>query len=118
LSARGISHSVLSATERSTLQRQCEHHGMQHAIATWVGLDDRLAHSKVGAGRRWLEAQALRPVDVVLVGDTVHDHEVALELGVDCMLVEGGHQDAGRLRATGARVCRDLTEVLVAISGA
>jgi len=46
-----------------------------------------------------------------MVGDTIHDHEVGLELGIPVVLVARGHQSAERLRETGRRVAADLAEV-------
>jgi phosphoglycolate phosphatase len=115
LSERGVSHSVLSATQCDALRLQAEHHDLHAAIDAWVGLPDIQAHGKVEVGRRWMAEQRLARERVVLVGDTLHDLEVAEELGVRCLLIEGGHQSAERLRARGARVCSDLHAVLAAI---
>ncbi len=39
------------------------------------------------------------PEDVLLVGDTNHDHDVAQSLGIGCVLITGGHQSEPRLTA-------------------
>lgn len=117
MSERGVSHSVLSASQHDALQLQAAHHDLHEAIGAWVGQADSEARGKVEAGRRWLARQRLDARAVVLVGDTLHDLEVAEELGVSCLLLEGGHHDAERLRSRGARVCRDLGEVLAAVVG-
>lgn len=36
--------------------------------------------------------------DIILIGDTNHDHDVAEELGIDCVLLTGGHQSEERLK--------------------
>ena len=54
---------------------------------------------------------SFEPSEVVLVGDTVHDHEVAEEMGIDCILIEGGHHPSHRLAATGAPVVTSLADV-------
>ena len=36
--------------------------------------------------------------------DTEHDFETAMAIGVECFLVEGGHQPRKTLEATGARI--------------
>jgi phosphoglycolate phosphatase-like HAD superfamily hydrolase len=53
---------------------------------------------------------------VLLVGDTAHDAEVARELGVDVVLVAGGHQSRKRLEATGELVV-DGIEALFGVEG-
>jgi phosphoglycolate phosphatase len=45
---------------------------------------------------------------VLLVGDTLHDLEVAQAIGVDCALVAAGHHPEARLRAAHDRVFADL----------
>jgi phosphoglycolate phosphatase len=52
---------------------------------------------------------------MVLVGDTLHDHEVALEIGCRCILVADGHQSEARLKATGAQVIDTLIDLIPAI---
>ena len=61
-------------------------------------LDDLFASSKAEQGRRLIDTIRTDPELVVFIGDTIHDHEVALELGCGCVLMEGGHQSAQRLR--------------------
>ena len=51
------------------------------------------------------------PGEVLLVGDTIHDHELAEAAGCRCVLFAGGHQTAQRLRATGRPVIDGLEEV-------
>jgi phosphoglycolate phosphatase len=46
------------------------------------------------------------------VGDTLHDHEVAQTLGCDCVLMEGGHQSATRLRAAGRPIVADMPSLV------
>jgi phosphoglycolate phosphatase len=49
--------------------------------------------------------------DILLIGDTLHDLEVAEAMGVDCALVPSGHQHIDRLREGGGRVVESLSEV-------
>ena len=52
-----------------------------------------------------------------MIGDTVHDFEVANAMGVDCVLQSAGHQDAGTLASTGAPVFPNLSEAAAYILG-
>jgi phosphoglycolate phosphatase len=45
----------------------------------------------------------------VLIGDTLHDFEIARMLGDDCILVAEGHQDRTRLLACGVPVVEELS---------
>jgi phosphoglycolate phosphatase len=46
-----------------------------------------------------------------LIGDTLHDYEVACALGVRCILTEGGHHPPERLRTAGAPVVESAEQV-------
>lgn len=46
-----------------------------------------------------------------MVGDTLHDAEVAEALGFDCLLYSGGHNDLARLQAK-APVISDMEDLL------
>ena len=48
--------------------------------------------------------------EVVLIGDTLHDAEVAEAIGVDCVLVAHGHQSKQRLKQGGVPVVDSLRE--------
>ena len=104
----GLRQSILSATHESALHAQLDHHGLSSWFTARVGLPDHLAESKIARASAWIDGTDLRRSDVVLVGDTLHDLEVASHLGVDCILVEGGHHPGERLRAHSAAVERDL----------
>ena len=45
---------------------------------------------------------------VLLIGDTMHDYEVANDAGWQCTLYLEGHQDAERLKSCGCRTFSDL----------
>ena len=48
----------------------------------------------------------------VIIGDTVHDFEVAEELGIKSILIADGHQSKKRLEETGALVLTQLKSLL------
>ena len=54
------------------------------------------------------------PDHILMIGDTIHDHEVALSIGVDCILVDYGHVSKERLVSTG-RVVRSGIESIMKI---
>jgi len=46
-----------------------------------------------------------------LIGDTVHDYEVAREIGAKCLLIAGGHQSIEKLTACGVPVLNNIKEI-------
>ena len=84
-----------------------------------LGLDHIYATSKEGIGRAWMEESAVDPADCVMIGDTLHDAQVARALGWRCILVCGGHQLRATLETAGTDVAQDLFEAArVALGGA
>ena len=108
LGERGAEHSVLSATEQGKLRTQVETLGMTSSFSALVGADNLLAAGKIARGRKLLGQLDAAPEQVVLVGDTVHDAEVADAMGIGCVLLDGGHHSTQRLQRTGAPVVTDL----------
>ena len=64
------------------------------------------------AGKQMLKILDIEPGDLLLVGDTIHDFEVASELGCSCILVSHGHQSDERLKSTGVLVIEDLAQLM------
>lgn len=106
--AAGLGQSILSAYRQETLLEIVAHFGLTPHFDEIAGLDNIHAHSKVALGRELLARLKTAPGEILLVGDTLHDFEVARELGVACALISAGHHPAERLRRTGAPVYDDL----------
>ena len=49
----------------------------------------------------------------MLIGDTIHDYEVAQEIGSECILMSHGHQDEARLLRLGIPIAKDFNELRV-----
>ncbi|MCE5340635.1 MAG: HAD hydrolase-like protein [Planctomycetaceae bacterium] len=110
LKKAGLSQSVLSASQQSSLLTAIEHYKLKDLFENICGLDDYYAHGKVDAGKKLLKNLSASGQDILLIGDTTHDYEVACELGADCMLLPAGHQSRKRLITTGAKVCDNFKE--------
>jgi len=112
LQRMGINMSILSASETSILERMVGDRGIRKHFSGLYGLGDLFARSKLEAGHRLLAAVKTDPTLILLVGDTVHDCEVAAGLRCRCVLIRGGHQTEARLRQTGCDVLPDVKSLL------
>ena len=74
-------------------------------------MDDHHAFGKTENARRMVAAIDYEPEEILLIGDTIHDHEVAQEIGVDCCLIHSGHQDRNRLEACNVKVVKDFKDL-------
>ena len=107
----GLSHSIVSASYEPTLRTQAEGLGLSPLMLRVTGLLDKLSgHKKDRAGWHMAEL-SLQPADVVLVGDTLGDAELAAHLGCRCVLLAGGHTDVQRLGNAGYPLAQSMDEV-------
>jgi phosphoglycolate phosphatase len=103
---KGIKQIIISATEIEMLKGQLVDLGILDFFDEVWGLDNIHAASKVELAKEWRRSNS--GVSAVFLGDTTHDWETANAMGVDCFLIEGGHQPKERLEATGATVFSDV----------
>ncbi len=110
---RGLTQSILSAMKKEQLDGLLAHFGIETYFTDVIGLDDHHAFGKTEIAKQWLAVQSLDPTDMLFVGDTTHDYEVAQALGVDCCCIHSGHHARDRLAALGVRIIESLVEVFV-----
>ncbi|MBL7114577.1 MAG: HAD family hydrolase [Kiritimatiellae bacterium] len=108
----GMPMSVLSACEENILNRMMAERCVDTFFSRVHGLSHLYATSKVTLGQELMATLGVHASSVLLIGDTLHDHEVALELGCRCLLVAGGHQSMGRLQGCGADVIEEMGAVV------
>ena len=111
LKGAGVQQVILSASNLPVLEQQVTERGVRPYFDRLLGLDNIYARSKVEVGLAYLTELKQRgavPAQAIMIGDSVHDFEVAQALGVRCVLQTAGHQSAQQLRATGAPVVPDV----------
>ena len=103
-SKAGIRQTVLSASKRDLLEDQIAQFGIRSCFHEVLGLDDIYAGSKEEIGRAYLQRSGIAPEETLLIGDTLHDAEVARAVGAKCVLVARGHQSRATLETAGVPV--------------
>lgn len=111
LQQAGIGQSVLSASEQSILSAMLAAFGVAHYFDGIFGVDNLYGHSKLELGHALVKRLNLPPESVLMIGDSLHDHEVAEALGVRCLLIAQGHQSYARLAESGAPVLHSLADM-------
>jgi len=111
LKKRGVSHSILSAQHQTLLDDLTQYYNIRDFFIEVIGLDNHYAYSKIKNGIEWAKRINLNPQEILLIGDTDHDFEVAGAIGIDCLLLSHGHHCFERLKKTGAIVIRNLMDV-------
>jgi len=108
----GITQSILSAYPQSMLEEAVEYFGIRPFFIKLLGLDDHYAGGKLENGRKLIRKLGIAASNVLLVGDTIHDFEVAKAVGTDCVLIPDGHHGREKLELCGARVVDSIKDVL------
>jgi phosphoglycolate phosphatase len=106
---------ILSVMEQELLSSTVEAQGIGHFFEQVCGINDHYGHSKSELGLELMRTLDADPSRIVLVGDTLHDHEVAMTMGIRCILISHGHQSRERLEAAGCPVVDNydkITEVI------
>lgn len=111
ISQNEIPQSILSAYSQETLNEIIEQFELTKYFSNIVGLDHIYASSKLDNGKKLMKKLGLNKGEVLFVGDTLHDLEVAEEIGADCVLVSHGHQSKERLSINGNSVVDSLSEI-------
>lgn len=106
-----IKQSILSAYSENTLIEIVERFGLKSYFTYIVGLDNIYAESKINLGKRLLQIINSNNDEILLIGDTVHDFEVAQELGCKCILLSSGHQSRKELEKCGVEVFDELRDL-------
>ena len=89
---------ILSAVSQWHLDTITTHFKVEHFFNERFGVSDHYAAGKIDRGIELLNHGCIDPQKTILIGDTIHDFEVAKELGVSCLLLADGHQSEKRLK--------------------
>ncbi len=111
LKTNGVQLHVLSAMQHSDLVRMLGEHGIAHYFDSVWGVDDHYGSGKTDVARHMVQAIPEMPGNAILIGDTTHDAEVALDICVEPVLVAFGHQSAARLLKKTSAVAENMTSL-------
>jgi len=108
LNTKNIRQFILSAMQQDFLTETVSHLLDTTLFEEIVGLNNHYAHTKLENAMLLVEKIGLPKNEIVMVGDTMHDFEVAKAVGVECVLFSGGHYSRQRLEKSGALVIDKL----------
>ena len=108
---KGFHQFIISATEHRSLVKILDEKGLLPYFDAVSGIDDIYAGGKIEMAHHFMKKLRINPQGVIFVGDTLHDREVALSLGIDYLLVASGHQSKDRLWAKTSKVINTLAEI-------
>lgn len=88
---------ILSAVSQWHLDEITSHFNVTPFFNERFGVSDHYATGKIERGYELIKHAGLTG-KTILIGDTIHDYEVAKELGFACLLLADGHQSYERLK--------------------
>jgi len=100
----GVNQSILSAGKDSDIKEFVNYHDLNKYFSFISGVRNIRAAGKKEIAKTHLDKIALEPNKILLVGDTVHDFEIADYLGIDCILFSNGHNSEDVLLGKTSRV--------------
>lgn len=113
----GINQCILSAYHHGYLTHILEHFKLLDRFDHVFGNDDHYAGGKEVQALRLKECLNLKGSRALMIGDSVHDEEVARAADFDCILVTTGTHPEYKLKATGSPVHNSIQEALDSLDG-
>lgn len=107
----GIPQVILTSSNRELIEEDTRRLGVRQYFDALLGADDFQAASKVQRGINWIKSQPYAPDTMVMIGDSLHDFEVARAMGTNCILFTGGHQAEKDLKTAGVPIAHDFDEL-------
>ena len=111
LEIAGFSQSILSAGKQEYLDQWVKVHGLSEYFMIIRGIDNQYARGKIELGISFIKELPYEKDEIIMVGDTVHDSDVADAMGIDCLLIDHGHMGNEKLKATGRKVFSNIEHV-------
>lgn len=111
IKSMGINQYVLSAMQEPFLRKTLKELDIASYFKEMAGIQDHYAKGKIERGIKLFESNNINPKESLLIGDTLHDKEVAESLGIKSILIANGHQSEKRLKKQTDTVVTDLNHI-------
>ncbi len=108
--SNGCTQIIVSSSNYEQLTANIHKYGIYEYFDAILGASDYLATSKIERAIKYLEKHC--DGKALVIGDLVHDAEMAKEIGADCILLSTGHEMRERLEKTGLRIIDSLKEIM------
>ncbi len=102
--AENCHQAVLSAFRTEEITKHAQKFSIDHYFQCILGTQNIVMESKTMRGRKYMQENGLDPKETLYIGDTVHDCDTAVGLGVDCVLMSNGQQSEKLLIRCGVPV--------------
>ena len=107
----GYQNILLSASHLDALLVQLDDLKIREYFDEVLAIDNIYAGSKLDVALNWIKDK--NPEDCLMLGDSLHDLDVAKKMNVRCILVAKGHQAKDILLKNHDEVVDDIKEVII-----
>jgi phosphoglycolate phosphatase len=108
---QGIDQSIITAGERNLLRGFVKHHNLTDFFEDLIGVEDIYAAGKIEQAKAYAKARELKENEILMIGDTAHDHEVGRAIGAKVILFSKGHHPKKRLMGHDCPIIDCISEV-------
>jgi phosphoglycolate phosphatase len=108
---RNYKQVILSAMEQDFLEETLASKGILGYFDRICGITNHLGEGKLEMARELLATIHGNGEEIWIIGDTVHDYEVAVGSGIPCILIANGHQSYERLETLNCLVIKNINEL-------
>ena len=115
LAAANIGQSIVSAQENQLLNETVQFYQLNKYFDNIAGIDHYYADNKIKLAKSIREKITHLDNEIMFIGDTAHDYEVAQALNVHCILFTNGHYSKRRLIKCNCMMIDDHLDLLSAL---
>lgn len=112
LKEKNINQVIVSSSHQDIVEEGAKRLGVTKYISYISGSSDNFVGSKVQRAKNVINKFTDDYSRVVVIGDTLHDCQLANEIGSDCILLSTGHQSKADLVSTGKPVIDSLKQLI------
>ena len=107
----GVPQSILSARQQKDLIDDINYYGLKKYFTHISGLKNHYADGKIKNAEKLLEKIGEKHSDVLIIGDTTHDFEIAKKFRLKRIMLSHGHHSKGRFKKYNVVVYDNLYKV-------
>lgn len=107
---QGLNQLVLSAMEDVALEKSIVQKGIRRFFSKVQGINNHLARGKEELAKGLIKKSGFSASESLVIGDTLHDLQVAKAIGSPCVLIAQGHISKERLIKAHPLVFDSLTD--------
>lgn len=107
----GAEQLIVSSCKKEWIFDCLERFDISNYFSAVSGADNNISESKIERAKRIISEHCAADASILVIGDMVHDFEMAAALGADCVLIPDGQQSREALEKTGADVIEHITGI-------